>query len=172
MTTHSERMHSFDDQLGYSTDRSNIVVPFMGESEVAQAMAAVQDCNGYAQVEDTQIVYDMDSVLTTANSAKDSFDNALRSQLPADVLGGGFASPFMHCFAVKACPVSYILHSMIQNGMGLECASIIEVRQSLRYDTSVFVILSLLTISCAVQVRLPSITGYLRQPLQDESGDQ
>lgn len=134
MTTHLERMQNFDEKLGYSTDRSNIVIPFMGESEVAQAMATVQDCNGYSQVEDTQIVYDMDSVLTTANSAKDSFDNALKSQLSAEVSSAGaFVSPFMHCFAVKACPVSYILHSMVQNGMGLECASIIEVKQSLRY---------------------------------------
>eukprot|EP00596_Hydrurales_sp_CCMP1899_P009885 CAMPEP_0119053314 /NCGR_PEP_ID=MMETSP1177-20130426/74352_1 /TAXON_ID=2985 /ORGANISM="Ochromonas sp, Strain CCMP1899" /LENGTH=588 /DNA_ID=CAMNT_0007033237 /DNA_START=507 /DNA_END=2274 /DNA_ORIENTATION=- len=39
---------------------------------------------------------------------------------------------FLHCFAVKSCPLSYVLHSAVQEGLGLECASIMEVKQALR----------------------------------------
>ena len=35
---------------------------------------------------------------------------------------------YMHCFAVKSCPLSYILHRAVSAGLGLECASIMEVQ--------------------------------------------
>lgn len=34
---------------------------------------------------------------------------------------------YLHCFAVKSCPLSYILHRAVSSGLGLECASIMEV---------------------------------------------
>jgi hypothetical protein len=34
---------------------------------------------------------------------------------------------YLHCFAVKSCPLSYILHRAVSAGLGLECASIMEV---------------------------------------------
>ena len=38
----------------------------------------------------------------------------------------------LHCFAVKSCPLAYVLHRAVQLGLGLECASIAEVKQALR----------------------------------------
>ena len=35
---------------------------------------------------------------------------------------------YMHCFAVKSCPLSYILCRAVSAGLGLECASIMEVQ--------------------------------------------
>ena len=39
---------------------------------------------------------------------------------------------FLHCFAIKSCPLSYILHRAVTSGLGLECASIMEVKQAIR----------------------------------------
>jgi diaminopimelate decarboxylase len=38
----------------------------------------------------------------------------------------------LHCFAVKSCPLAYVLHRAVRLGLGLECASIAEVKQALR----------------------------------------
>ena len=35
---------------------------------------------------------------------------------------------YLHCFAVKSCPLSYVLHRAVGAGLGLECASIMEVQ--------------------------------------------
>ena len=128
-TDHIDRMRRFDTSLGFDEDKTNFNIPFMDTSSASQAMDAIQALSTAADVADTQIVYDLDSVLTTANSCKDSFDGKVKAQLSSSE---GFTSPFVHCYAVKACAVSYILHTMVQNGLGMECASINEVRQSLR----------------------------------------
>lgn len=38
----------------------------------------------------------------------------------------------VHCFALKACPVSYIAFQFIAHGFGIECASIVEVKHALQ----------------------------------------
>lgn len=130
MTCPLERMREFDCALQYSTDRDHCHVDFMGTEGIKNAMDAVREANN-GELSDTQIVYDMDSVLTTLNSCKNSFDDKVKCQL-AVKFDERFISPFTHCYAVKASPVSYILHTMVQNGMGMECASINEVHQSIR----------------------------------------
>ena len=35
-------------------------------------------------------------------------------------------------FVLQSCPLSYILHRALRNGLGLECASLLEVKQALR----------------------------------------
>ena len=60
---------------------------------------------------------------------------------------------YMHCFAVKSCPLSYILCRAVSAGLGLECASIMEVQcmcsallcPILSWHSSSFSILSSLT---------------------------
>ena len=51
-------------------------------------------------------------------------------QIPATVpvpVPGPVNVDFLHCFAVKSCPLSYVLYRAIEQGLGLECASIMEV---------------------------------------------
>jgi len=65
--------------------------------------------------------YDLDAIDASCNSVKTSFSNT------SGVANDGF----LHCFAQKSCPLSYILHRYIQNGLGMECASITEVLHAL-----------------------------------------
>ena len=44
-----------------------------------------------------------------------------------DSIVNGCEVDYLHCFAVKSCPLSYILHRAVSAGLGLECASIMEV---------------------------------------------
>ena len=44
-----------------------------------------------------------------------------------DSIINGCEVDYLHCFAVKSCPLSYILHRAVSAGLGLECASIMEV---------------------------------------------
>ena len=51
-------------------------------------------------------------------------------RIPATVpvpVSGPVNVDFLHCFAVKSCPLSYVLYRAIEQGLGLECASIMEV---------------------------------------------
>jgi hypothetical protein len=42
------------------------------------------------------------------------------------------SSRFLHCMAIKSCPVSFVLHLAVRSGLGLEAASIGEVKHGLR----------------------------------------
>ena len=43
-----------------------------------------------------------------------------------------FPSHFRHCFAVKSCPLLCVLNRAVSHGLGLECASRIEVILALK----------------------------------------
>ena len=49
---------------------------------------------------------------------------------------------FMHCFAVKSCPLPYVLHRAVSEGLGLECASIMEVRTKFTRQSILFKFIS------------------------------
>ena len=123
-------LHGFDQSLGYVTHPGFEKIPFMSVEATSSSMQAIN--NLALPSEDTRIIYDMDAVITTANAAQVSFDNVLMSQLSGSGPEDTYLSPVLHCFAIKACPISYIIHAMVQQGLGCECASIIEVKQSLR----------------------------------------
>jgi diaminopimelate decarboxylase len=40
-------------------------------------------------------------------------------------------SQFIHSFAMKSCPISYIIHRAIQSGLGIEVASFAELYHAL-----------------------------------------
>lgn len=42
-----------------------------------------------------------------------------------------FPPHFIHCYAMKAAPLPYLLHCMVQHGLGIETVSIMEVRMAL-----------------------------------------
>lgn len=61
------------------------------------------------------VVYDLDAI-----------DMAFQSLLTS------FPSHFEHRFAVKSCPLAFFVKLAIENDVGLECASIVEVQHALR----------------------------------------
>lgn len=73
------------------------------------------------------IIYDIDAYIASIKSLKVAFENQVK-QPPSNLEG----CKFLHCFAIKSCPLSYILHIAISCGLGLEAASIVEVKQALR----------------------------------------
>jgi diaminopimelate decarboxylase len=73
-------------------------------------------------VNSTSIMYDLDSIDSAIFSCKNAFS----------VEGRSFGSNHIHCFAMKACPVSFICHHFIKAGMGIEAASMIELLQARR----------------------------------------
>ena len=74
------------------------------------------------------VLYDIDAVCNSFASVTQSFSNPHPTHgldtCNTHSIGG---TDFVHCFAVKSCPLSYILHRAVQAGLGLECASIMEV---------------------------------------------
>jgi diaminopimelate decarboxylase len=70
----------------------------------------------------SMILYDLDAVSASFASVNTSFQQPVEPNILS----------FLHCFAVKSCPVSYLLHLAISQGnLGCECASLTEVKQSL-----------------------------------------
>jgi diaminopimelate decarboxylase len=65
------------------------------------------------------ILYDLDAVLHSFQSVKSQFSPYTSG------------TAFLHCFAVKSCPIRYILHLAVRSGLGLECASLTEVKLAL-----------------------------------------
>ena len=62
------------------------------------------------------VLYDMDAFSSTLQSLKTAFST-----------GSYEAAKFTHCFAIKSCPLSYILYDAVKKGLGLEAASLNEV---------------------------------------------
>jgi diaminopimelate decarboxylase len=63
------------------------------------------------------ILYDMDALSHSIGSLHTAFSS------------GPFAeTTVLHCFAIKSCPLPYILHTAVAAGMGLEAASLNEVQ--------------------------------------------
>ena len=73
-------------------------------------------------VPNSTLVYDLDAIDASILSIKDTFN--------AGYLGLTDAN-FLHAFAVKSCPLSYIVHRFVTGGLGMECASIVEVEHCL-----------------------------------------
>lgn len=65
---------------------------------------------------ETMVLYDLDSFGSSISSLQTAFSS-----------GPFQATEFLHCFAVKSCPLPYILHRALKAGLGLEAASLNEV---------------------------------------------
>ena len=83
------------------------------------------------------VLYDMDALCNSFSSVAEAFSPSPRREtaasaqsssaldVPANIFNRGV--DYLHCFAVKSCPLSYVLHRAVAAGLGLECASIMEV---------------------------------------------
>lgn len=72
------------------------------------------------------IMYDIDAFIASIKSLRTAFEAPKMNTTEAN------DKKFLHCFAIKSCPLSYVLHVAISCGLGLEAASIVEVQQALR----------------------------------------
>lgn len=85
---------------------------------LAQVHAAQQQHQHLQERDDSSklaVVYDLDAI-----------DMAFQALLTS------FPSHFEHRFAMKSCPLAFFIKRAIENDVGLECASIIEVQHALR----------------------------------------
>ena len=74
------------------------------------------------------MLYDMDIYSRACRSVQRNFDEFV----PAGTSDAQL-NKYVHCFAIKSCPVSYILNYTVkQCNFGLETASVMEMKQALR----------------------------------------
>lgn len=80
------------------------------------------------------LLYDIDALVASYEHVKKSFDTVAMKYAQIQGVNTASGSKFeaVHCFAVKSSPLSYILYTAVQRGLGLECASLMEVKQALR----------------------------------------
>lgn len=114
------RMQSMDNDLLLSVQAlSTSAKPVLTLPRLQAALKQVQVTN--AKTDDVLIFYDLDAVSSSFAQVKNSFAS----------LENNGKGKFLHCFAMKSCPLSYILHEAVTSGLGVECASIVEVQQAL-----------------------------------------
>ena len=70
------------------------------------------------------LLYDIDALNSAFRSVHAAFSNSTDT------------ASFLHCFAMKSCPLPFIVHRAIQNGLGIETASLAELHQALRCGSS------------------------------------
>jgi diaminopimelate decarboxylase len=134
------RMKKFDQELCMS----------MPSSCTAMSTSIDIMSNVLTNVKDIPIVamyYNIDSYISTINSLKQSFNKP------------NSTSTFIHCFAIKSCPLSYICHTSISNGLGLECASLQEVIQALRCGCPANIIMFDSPCKCVDDIRFALLNG-------------
>lgn len=74
------------------------------------------------------MLYDMDIYSRACRSVQRNFDDYVPAGTTEEM-----KNKYVHCFAIKSCPVSYILHYTVKHcNFGLETASIMEMKQALR----------------------------------------
>ena len=89
-------------------------------SDVASALSVMFKSDTH--VPDCFALYDMEAVVGTAKSLQFAFQSQLVDS----------PTQFIHCFAMKSCPLYYICKLYVDLGLGMECASIAEVQQAIR----------------------------------------
>lgn len=83
---------------------------------------AVKTLAASGDLPDVAVLYNLDVL----DHATDNLTNAFNG-------GAMDRNTYLHCFAVKSCPLTFILqHCVSRLGMGLETASLMEVKQALR----------------------------------------
>ncbi len=72
-------------------------------------------------VPDCCALYDIEAVIGTVKSLQYAFQSQVENS----------TTEFIHCFAMKSCPLYYICKLYVDLGLGMECASIAEVQQAI-----------------------------------------
>ena len=109
---------------------------FVRANEVESAVHAIMEAAAPIPPH-VALLYNLDALESSISNLHKAFNSALLQIAPHQSEADA-AAQFMHCFAVKSCPVSYILHRAISSGLGLETASLNELRQSIRLNIAIF----------------------------------
>ncbi|KAL0589314.1 hypothetical protein ABG067_002533 [Albugo candida] len=92
--------------------RISIVIAKMVQEVIFSKEESIGDCMAETKV---AIVYDLNAI-----------DTAFQS------LSSSFPPHFEHRFAMKTCPLSFFIKRAIENHIGIECASVVEVKHAIR----------------------------------------
>lgn len=96
---------------------SCVCVQLCGLSLCVCGAVVALNSNFCSAKQESAIFYDMDAVKATLLELKTAF------------------SPhFVHTFAVKSAPLPALVRFMIENGIGMECASFAEVMMAIRFE--------------------------------------
>jgi hypothetical protein len=87
-------------------------------------LSALDALEAATPLPDVLMLYDLDVISGACGAVNLTFGKA---SSVAD------SNEYLHCFAIKSCPLSYVVHHVVaHHGLGLETASIMEVKQALR----------------------------------------
>ena len=116
----------YDNKLGIPS-RSSSSSRVVTASDVSRILTGILsgETNFDGQLPATVLLHDIDALCASFDAVKDAFnpDRSEQSRAPG----------FLHCFAVKSCPLAFVLHRAVQCGMGLETASIGEFLRTQQY---------------------------------------
>lgn len=134
------RMMKFDRELSISTPSSCTSISTSIDI-ISKVLSDVKEIPIVA------MYYNIDSYISTINLLKQAFNKPKTT------------STFIHCFAIKSCPLSYICHVAVSNGLGLECASLQEVIQALRCGCPANTIMFDSPCKCIDDIRFALLNG-------------
>ena len=112
-------MSSPQDMTAKQEDISHVIKTLIEEKKIGPKSGQGLQMDGDTAPFLHAIVYDLDAVdasLSTVNRA--------------------FPSNFHHRFAMKSCPLNFFVKKVIDQGIGLECASLFEVQHALKLGCS------------------------------------
>lgn len=124
----ASRMFAFDNALDYGSRKS---VFSSADSSKFSATTSVDTLHfvhaakslaSSDNLPDVAVLYNLDVLDCASDNMKHAFNG-----------GATDRNSYLHCFAIKSCPLTYILHHCVSHiGLGLEAASLIEIKQALR----------------------------------------
>ncbi len=98
---------------------------------IASVLQLTYNSTSEMPVPEVSMWYDLDKIAQNVMELQQDFDHAI-NHTTADSQYN-----IKHCFAIKSCPLTYILHYVIHTlHCGLECASICEIKQALKVHCS------------------------------------
>jgi diaminopimelate decarboxylase len=106
------KMIQFDALIGQADDEQSVVDPASFSLALIKLLQSVNTSDSPLY---TAILYDLDHLQHSFQSVKTSF--------PPN---------FLHCYAIKSCPLPYLLHRAVKSGLGLEAASMVELKLALQ----------------------------------------
>jgi len=122
---HAVRMWDIDRALGFCGKdgvNDSDACPVGAGVPLDPFLWALEAIEATGSLPDVFMLYDMDVLGGACRAVNSTF---------AKTAPGG--NEYLHCFAIKSCPLSYVVHHVVaQHGLGLETASIMEVKQALR----------------------------------------
>lgn len=117
-----EKFAAFDAIFGPPSHLSASATGALTLSSIASVAQSLVRSN---QLDSTTILYDIDALRCAFYSVTHAFQESMK---------GG--ADFLHCIAMKSCPLVSIIHCAVTSGLGVEAASFAEVVNAIRCGCS------------------------------------